>query len=95
MDRGSADEGRSEVARAKSAATRKTSVKASAPPTPRVDSARTPANMYDDADERCNDDDERYSIQSHKQLLRNLTVQAADVPLGYPVFGSNPVHVYT
>ena len=52
VDRGSADEGRSEVARAKSAATRKTSVKASAPPTPRVDSARTPANMYDDADER-------------------------------------------
>eukprot|EP00056_Hartaetosiga_gracilis_P013435 m.221799 g.221799 ORF g.221799 m.221799 type:complete len:1182 (+) comp13846_c0_seq2:74-3619(+) len=33
-----------------------------------------------------NDDEERYSIQAHKQLLRNLTTQAADPPLGYPVF---------
>ncbi|XP_009074281.1 PREDICTED: pecanex-like protein 4 [Acanthisitta chloris] len=33
-----------------------------------------------------NDDEERYSIQAHPVLLRNLTVQAADPPLGYPVF---------
>ncbi|NXB76152.1 PCX4 protein, partial [Donacobius atricapilla] len=35
-----------------------------------------------------NDDDERYSIQAHPALLRNLTVQAADPPLGYPVYSS-------
>ena len=33
-----------------------------------------------------NDDEERYSIQAHKVLLRNLTVQAADPPLGYPIY---------
>jgi hypothetical protein len=33
-----------------------------------------------------NDDDERYSIQAHPILLRNLTVQAADPPLGYPIY---------
>ena len=32
-----------------------------------------------------NDDDERYSIQAHPTLLRNLTVQSADPPLGYPI----------
>jgi len=35
-----------------------------------------------------NDDDERYSIQAHSDLLRNITVQAAEPPLGYPVFGN-------
>lgn len=35
-----------------------------------------------------NDDEERYSIQTHPALLRNLTVQAADPPLGYPVYSS-------
>jgi hypothetical protein len=33
-----------------------------------------------------NDDDERYSIQAHKTLLRNITVQASEPPLGYPSF---------
>ncbi|XP_022650721.1 pecanex-like protein 4 isoform X1 [Varroa destructor] len=33
-----------------------------------------------------NDDDERYSIQAHPWLLRNLAIQAADPPLGYPVY---------
>ena len=33
-----------------------------------------------------NDDDERYSVQAHPILLRNLTVQAADPPLGYPIY---------
>ncbi|NXG04209.1 PCX4 protein, partial [Sakesphorus luctuosus] len=35
-----------------------------------------------------NDDEERYSIQAHPVLLRNLTVQAANPPLGYPVYSS-------
>jgi hypothetical protein len=35
-----------------------------------------------------NDDEERHSIQAHSSLLRNLTIQAADTPLGYPVFSS-------
>uniref|UniRef100_A0A8D2MG63 Pecanex-like protein n=1 Tax=Zonotrichia albicollis TaxID=44394 RepID=A0A8D2MG63_ZONAL len=35
-----------------------------------------------------NDDEERYSIQAHPALLRNLTVQAAEPPLGYPVYSS-------
>lgn len=35
-----------------------------------------------------NDDEERYSIQAHPAILRNLTVQAADPPLGYPVYAS-------
>ncbi|XP_053331320.1 pecanex-like protein 4 [Spea bombifrons] len=40
-----------------------------------------------------NDDEERYSIQAHPVLLRNLTVQAADPPLGYPIYSSGPIHV--
>eukprot|EP00698_Gefionella_okellyi_P026164 TRINITY_DN987_c0_g1_i1.p1 TRINITY_DN987_c0_g1~~TRINITY_DN987_c0_g1_i1.p1 ORF type:complete len:1045 (-),score=241.02 TRINITY_DN987_c0_g1_i1:90-3140(-) len=40
-----------------------------------------------------NDDDERFSIQAHKQLLRNMTIQAAAPPLGYPSFTSGPVNV--
>jgi len=37
-----------------------------------------------------NHDDERYSIQSNVTLLRNLTVEAANPPLGYPAFVSSP-----
>eukprot|EP01107_Rhizomastix_libera_P006623 TRINITY_DN2077_c0_g2_i6.p1 TRINITY_DN2077_c0_g2~~TRINITY_DN2077_c0_g2_i6.p1 ORF type:complete len:1139 (-),score=298.02 TRINITY_DN2077_c0_g2_i6:11-3427(-) len=33
-----------------------------------------------------NDDDERYSIQAHTQLFRNLLVQSSEPPLGYPIF---------
>ncbi|XP_068230069.1 pecanex-like protein 4 [Palaemon carinicauda] len=40
-----------------------------------------------------NDDDERYSIQAQPGLLRNLTVQAADPPLGYPIFASPPLRL--
>uniref|UniRef100_A0A8C9RPR0 Pecanex-like protein n=1 Tax=Scleropages formosus TaxID=113540 RepID=A0A8C9RPR0_SCLFO len=40
-----------------------------------------------------NDDEERYSIQAHPVLLRNLTVQAADPPLGYPIYSSDPLHL--
>ncbi|XP_063885607.1 pecanex-like protein 4 [Scylla paramamosain] len=42
-----------------------------------------------------NDDDERYSIQAHPGLLRNLTIQAADPPLGYPIFSSPPLRLAT
>ena len=42
-----------------------------------------------------NDDEERFSIQAHPALVRNLTVQAADPPLGYPVFASAPVEERT
>ncbi|KAK7104932.1 pecanex-like protein 4 [Littorina saxatilis] len=42
-----------------------------------------------------NDDEERYSIQAHPTVLRNLTVQAADPPLGYPIFSSQPISVPT
>ena len=38
-----------------------------------------------------NDDDERYSIQAEERLLRNLTVEAADPPLGYPVYSSRVI----
>ncbi len=38
-----------------------------------------------------NDDDERYSIQAEERILRNLTVQAADPPLGYAVLSSEPM----
>ena len=35
-----------------------------------------------------NDDEERHSIQAHPSLLRNLSIQAADPPLGYFVYSS-------
>ncbi|GAB6027609.1 Pecanex-like protein 4 [Chamberlinius hualienensis] len=38
-----------------------------------------------------NDDEERYSIQGHTTLLRNLSVQAADPPLGYPIYVTEPI----
>lgn len=40
-----------------------------------------------------NDDEERYSIQAHPVLLRNLTVQSANPPLGYPIYSSPSIHV--
>ena len=42
-----------------------------------------------------NDDEERYSIQAHPSLLRNLTTQAADPPLGYPIYASPTVSLPT
>ena len=42
-----------------------------------------------------NDDDERYSIQAEERILRNLTVEAADPPLGYPVYTSPPIRLWT
>ena len=40
-----------------------------------------------------NDDDERYSIQAEERILRNLTVEAADPPLGYPAYTSAPIKI--
>lgn len=40
-----------------------------------------------------NDDEERYSIQAHPVLLRNVTMQAAEPPLGYAVYSSGPLHI--
>nr|XP_039248423.1 pecanex-like protein 4 [Styela clava] len=42
-----------------------------------------------------NDDEERYSIQAHQALLRNLIVQTSDPPLGYPIFSSKPLNTST
>ena len=42
-----------------------------------------------------NDDEERYSIQAHPNILRNIVTQAADPPLGYPVFSSGVQHIST
>ena len=35
-----------------------------------------------------NDDEERYSIQAHTNLLRNLSIQTAEPPLGYSIYSS-------
>jgi hypothetical protein len=35
-----------------------------------------------------NDDDERYSIQAHPTLLRNITIQSSEPPLGYPTYNT-------
>lgn len=35
-----------------------------------------------------NANDERYSIQAEKDILRNLLIQLAEVPFGYPVYSS-------
>ena len=36
-----------------------------------------------------NDDNERYSIQAHETLLRNITIQLASAPFGYPIWTSH------
>jgi len=35
-----------------------------------------------------NANDERFSIQAERDILRNILVQLAEVPLGYPVYSS-------
>ena len=40
-----------------------------------------------------NDDDERYSIQAHPNILRNLTIQSSDTPIGYCIYNSGNVYV--
>ena len=41
-----------------------------------------------------NANDERFSIQAEKDILRNLLVHLAEIPLGYPVYasGANPLY---
>lgn len=38
-----------------------------------------------------NDDEERYSIQANHLLLRNLTIQSSDPPLGYAIYNSGNI----
>ncbi len=40
-----------------------------------------------------NDDEERYSIQAHTGILRNLTIQTADPPLGYSVYAAGLLNI--
>lgn len=40
-----------------------------------------------------NDDEERYSIQAHPYLLRNLSIQTAEPPLGYSVYSSGLISI--
>eukprot|EP00003_Mantamonas_plastica_P002454 TRINITY_DN11863_c0_g1_i1.p1 TRINITY_DN11863_c0_g1~~TRINITY_DN11863_c0_g1_i1.p1 ORF type:complete len:497 (-),score=138.81 TRINITY_DN11863_c0_g1_i1:27-1517(-) len=40
-----------------------------------------------------NDDDERYSIQANPSLLRNISIEAAQPPLGYPLLSTGAVAV--
>ena len=40
-----------------------------------------------------NDDEERYSIQAHPTLMRNLTIQTSDPPLGYYIYSSGILRV--
>ena len=41
-----------------------------------------------------NANDERFSIQAEKDILRNLLVQLAEIPLGYPVFASGAKQLF-
>jgi len=41
-----------------------------------------------------NANDERFSIQAEKDMLRNLLVQLQEVPLGYPAYSSGPVALH-
>ena len=41
-----------------------------------------------------NANDERFSIQAEKDILRNLLVHLAEVPLGYPVYASGALPLY-
>ena len=41
-----------------------------------------------------NANDERFSIQAEKDILRNILVQLAEIPLGYPVYSSGAQTIY-
>ena len=41
-----------------------------------------------------NDDEERYSIQAHSTILRNLITQTANIPLGYYVYQSSLITLF-
>ena len=38
------------------------------------------------------EEEERYSVQQEEHLLRNVSTQAGDAPVGYPVFSSAPLY---
>ena len=40
-----------------------------------------------------NDDEERYSIQAQHHLLRNLSIQSSDAPLGYSIYNSENIYL--
>ena len=39
-----------------------------------------------------NEEEERYSVQQEEHVLRNISTQAGDAPVGYPVFSSAPLY---
>ena len=41
-----------------------------------------------------NNNNERFSIQAEKDILRNLLVHLAEIPIGYPVYASGAKAVY-
>ena len=49
------------------------------------------ANMQKELLYYTNANDERFSIQAEKDILRNLLIQLADIPFGYPVYNSGAV----
>ena len=40
-----------------------------------------------------NDDEERSSIQAQQHMLRNLTIQSSDAPLGYSIYNSENIYL--
>lgn len=48
------------------------------------------SNMVTELNFYANSNDERYSIQADKNLLRNLLVSLNEPPFGYPVYTSGP-----
>jgi hypothetical protein len=42
-----------------------------------------------------NANDERFSIQAEKDILRNILVQLAEIPHGYPVYSSGAQIIYS
>ena len=52
------------------------------------------ANLNVELNYFTNANDERFSIQAEKDILRNLLVHLAEIPLGYPVYASGAQTVY-
>ena len=52
------------------------------------------ANLNSELIYYTNANDERFSIQAEKDILRNLLVHLAEAPLGYPAYASGAQVVY-
>jgi len=52
------------------------------------------ANLNSELIYYTNANDERFSIQAEKDILRNLLVHLAEIPLGYPVYASGAQTIY-